>query len=172
MGGKIEVESTLGLGSKFTVTFTLKTTELEVVCEAMKQKNYDSIDVSGMKVMLVEDNDLNIEVALMFLEDAGVNVTVARNGKEALEKFLASSEGDFDVVLMDIMMPEMNGYEATVAIRESAHPSAKSVPIVAQTANAFQEDIKKVHESGMNGHISKPIDEGNLLKTLAKYKKL
>ncbi len=171
MGGKIEVESTLGLGSKFTVTLTLKTTDLEVVCEAMKQKNYDSIDVSGMKVMLVEDNDLNIEVALMFLEDAGVNVTIARNGKEALEKFLASSEGDFDVILMDIMMPEMNGYEATVAIRESAHPAAKSIPIVAQTANAFQEDIKKVHESGMNGHISKPIDEGNLLKTLAKYKK-
>lgn len=171
MGGKIEVESTLGLGSKFTVTLTLKTTNEEVVCEAMKTKTYSSIDVSGMRVLLVEDNDLNVDVALMFLEDAGVITTVAKNGKEALEKFLASAEGDFDAILMDVMMPVMTGYEATVAIRASSHPSAKNIPIIAQTANAFQEDVRKAEEAGMNAHIAKPLDEGELLKTLLKYKK-
>lgn len=172
LGGTISVDSTLGLGSTFTVTFTLKLTDLEVVCEAAKERvNKNSADVSGMKVLLVEDNELNIEVALMLLEDAGVSADVAKNGKEAVDKFLASKEGDYDLILMDVMMPVMNGYEATMTIRNSVHPLATTIPIIAQTANAFQDDIKKVKEAGMNAHISKPIEEENLLKILAQYKK-
>ena len=171
LGGTIEIDSTLGLGSTFTVTLTLKLTEHETVCDAIKEKVDRSVDVSGMKVLLVEDNELNVEVALMLLEDAGVKADVAKNGKEAVEKFMASKEGDYDLILMDVMMPVMNGYDATKAIRESDHPLSKSIPIIAQTANAFQEDIKKVKEVGMNAHISKPIDEENLLKVLSQYKK-
>ena len=172
LGGTISVDSTLGLGSTFTVTFTLKLTDLEVVCEAVKERvNKNSADVSGMKVLLVEDNELNIEVALMLLEDAGVSADVAKNGKEAVDKFLASKEGDYDLILMDVMMPVMNGYEATMTIRNSTHPLATTIPIIAQTANAFQDDIKKVKEAGMNAHISKPIEEENLLKILAQYKR-
>ncbi len=172
LGGTISVDSTLGLGSTFTVTLTLKLTDLSVVCDAAKERvRDDSIDVSGMKVLLVEDNELNVEVALMLLEDAGVSADVAKNGKEAVEKFLASNEGDYDLILMDVMMPVMNGYDATRAIREADHPMSKSIPIIAQTANAFQEDIKKVKEAGMNAHISKPIEEENLLKVLKLYKK-
>lgn len=172
LGGKISVESTLGLGSTFTVTLTLKLTDHNVVCDAAKERvKNDEIDFSGMKVLLVEDNDLNIEVALMLLEDAGVTADVAKNGKEAVEKFLASAVGDYDLILMDVMMPVMNGYDATIAIRASSHPLAKEIPIIAQTANAFKEDIKKVKEVGMNAHISKPIEEENLLEVLAEYKK-
>ena len=172
LGGTISVDSTLGVGSTFTVTFALKLTDLEVVCEAMKDRVLKTFaDVSGMKVLLVEDNDLNIEVALMLLEDAGVKVDVAKNGKEAVDKFLASKEGDYDLILMDVMMPVMNGYEATKTIRSSTHPLGATIPIIAQTANAFQDDIKKVKEVGMNTHISKPIDEENLLNVLAQYKK-
>lgn len=171
LGGTISVDSTLGLGSTFTVTFTLKLTDLDVVCEAVKERvNKNSADVSGMKVLLVEDNELNIEVALMLLEDAGVSADVAKNGKEAVDKFLASKEGDYDLILMDVMMPVMNGYEATMTIRKSNHPLATKIPIIAQTANAFQDDIKKVKEAGMNAHISKPIEEENLLKILAQFK--
>jgi len=171
LGGEITVDSNLGLGSTFVVTLTLKTTTLDVVCDAVKERVKPADDVSGMKVLLVEDNELNIEVALMLLEDAGVKADVAKNGKEAVEKFLASKEGDYDLILMDVMMPVMNGYEATIKIRESDHPLAQSIPIIAQTANAFQEDIKKVKEVGMNAHISKPIDEENLLKVLSQFKK-
>jgi CheY-like chemotaxis protein len=172
LGGTITVDSTLGLGSTFTVTFTLKLTDLDVVCEAVKERvNKNSADVSGMKVLLVEDNELNIEVALMLLEDAGVSADVAKNGKEAVDKFLASKEGDYDLILMDVMMPVMNGYEATQIIRSSTHPLATTIPIIAQTANAFQDDIKKTKEVGMDAHISKPIEEENLLKILAQYKK-
>lgn len=171
LGGEITVDSNLGLGSTFVVTLTLKTTTLDVVCNAVKERVKPADDVSGMKVLLVEDNELNIEVALMLLEDAGVKADVAKNGKEAVEKFLASKEGDYDLILMDVMMPVMNGYEATIKIRESEHPVAKTIPIVAQTANAFQEDIKKVKEVGMNAHISKPIEEENLLKVLSQFKK-
>ena len=172
LGGTISVDSTLGVGSTFTVTFALKLTDLEVVCEAVKDRVLKTFaDVSGMKVLLVEDNDLNIEVALMLLEDAGVKVDVAKNGKEAVDKFLASKEGDYDLILMDVMMPVMNGYEATKTIRSSTHPLGATIPIIAQTANAFQDDIKKVKEVGMNTHISKPIDEENLLNVLAQYKK-
>jgi len=171
LGGEITVDSTLGLGSTFTITFSLKTTDLDVICEAAKERVKSSVDVSGMKVLLVEDNDLNIEVALMLLEDAGINTAVAKNGKEAVDMFMASKEGDYDLILMDVMMPVMDGYEATRIIRSLNHPLSKSIPIIAQTANAFQEDIKKVKEVGMNAHISKPIDEENLLKVLAQFKK-
>ncbi len=172
LGGTISVESTLGLGSTFKVTFTLKLTDLEVVCDAVKERvSKNNADVSGMKVLLVEDNELNIEVALMLLEDAGVKADVAKNGQEAVDKFLASEVGDYDLILMDVMMPVMNGYEATEKIRASSHPLAATIPIIAQTANAFQDDIKKVKEVGMNAHISKPIEEENLLKILAEFKK-
>ena len=143
LGGEITVDSTLGLGSTFVVTLTLKTTTLEVVCDTVKERVKPAEDVSGMKVLLVEDNELNIEVALMLLEDAGVSAEVAKNGEEAVEKFLASKTGDYDLILMDIMMPVMNGYEATIKIRESDHPASKTIPIIAQTANAFQEERLK-----------------------------
>ena len=119
--------------------------------------------------LLICDDDRDIRNALkIYLSGEGYKIFEAKNGKEALEVIAAE---EIHLILMDIMMPVMNGYEATIKIRESDHPASKTIPIIAQTANAFQEDIKKVKEVGMNAHISKPIDEVNLLRVLSQFKK-
>ena len=114
----------------------------------------------------MEDNEFNQEVAREFLEMTGATVECAENGKEALDMFTSSEPGAYDIILMDVQMPVMGGYEATRAIRAAAHPSAKSVPILAMTANAFNEDIAAAVEAGMNGHIAKPIDVNILYRLL------
>ena len=126
-------------------------------------------DFSGRRVLLAEDNDLNLEIAAELLRLTGAEVVAAEDGKQALEQFAASEAGTFDVILMDIQMPEMDGYASARAIRDSAHPQARSIPIIAMTANAFEEDVTAALDSGMDAHVSKPIDTNVLYKTLQKF---
>jgi signal transduction histidine kinase/CheY-like chemotaxis protein len=167
MGGTISIKSKLSEGSCFTVTLELdinpekKDEVVEVVTK----------DIGGMKLLLVEDNLLNMEIAQEILEDEGAIITTAENGEIALETFTGSEPSTFDAILMDIMMPVMNGLDATKAIRASSHPEAKTIPIIAMTANAYAEDVKASFEAGMNAHIAKPINVPLLISTLNKYKK-
>ena len=169
MGGTISVESELGRGTTFTVDlpFTINR-HPEKTAEAEPDAAY--CDICGMSILLVEDNELNTEIAQTLLEHDGALVTTAVNGKEALELFRDKPTGTFDAILMDVMMPEMNGYEATRAIRLCDKPDAADVPIIAMTANAFAEDVERAKESGMNDHLSKPIELEKLKATLAKYR--
>ena len=123
-------------------------------------------DLTGQRILLVEDNDLNLEIAAELLRMTGATVEAAKNGMQALECFARSADGYYNVILMDIQMPIMDGYEATRAIRVCAHPQAATIPILAMTANAFQEDVAAALDAGMNGHISKPIDTTVLYETL------
>lgn len=132
----------------------------------MKQEESVSVDFSGMRVLLAEDNEMNMEIAESILHKAHFIVDKAVNGKEAMDMFVESMEGTYQVILMDVQMPEMDGYEATGAIRQSKHPQAQTIPIVALTANAFHEDAKRALEAGMNGHIAKPINIKELYATL------
>jgi CheY-like chemotaxis protein len=165
MGGTIRVKSKVGEGSCFTVELTMDTDE-EYRLVAEKDSG---TQLQGMKVLLVEDNELNMEIAEVILSEQGILVTKAVNGKEAVDKFAASKPGDFDAVLMDVMMPVMNGYDATRAIRNLEHPMAKTIPIIAMTANAYREDVEMAMEAGMNEHIAKPINIQLLLTVLDKY---
>jgi CheY-like chemotaxis protein len=131
--------------------------------------SYKKHDYSGKKVLLVEDNELNIEVASELLETVGIEVEKACNGKEAVEKIQSTPAGYFDLVFMDIQMPVMNGYQATEAIRATDREDLKTIPIVAMTADAFSDDVKKAKDAGMNGHIAKPIDISKLEKAMADW---
>ena len=122
-----------------------------------------------MRILLAEDNDLNMEIALFFLERYGAQVLCARNGQEATELFSASSPGDIDLILMDVMMPVMNGYDATRTIRAMDRPDAAGIPIIAMSANAFQDDILKSRAAGMNEHLPKPLSTQKLLSTVRRY---
>ena len=122
--------------------------------------------LEGVRVLLAEDNELNMEIAQFLLNNAGAEVTKAVNGREAVELFQKSEIGAFDVILMDIMMPQMDGYQATRAIRAMDRPDAATVPIIAMTANAFADDRQKAQEAGMNEHVTKPLESGLLLRTI------
>ncbi len=164
MGGVISVESQLNVGSKFIIDIGF-----EIDAKAMEEaeaSDEGELNLEGMRVMLVEDNELNMEIACFMLEDVGIDVTCVENGALAVEKFRDSEKGSFDVILMDIMMPVMNGLDASRAIRALDHPDAKTIPIIAMTANAYDEDVRNAHEAGMNGHIAKPIDTNLLYRTL------
>ena len=126
-------------------------------------------NVDGKNILLVEDNELNMEIAEVLLTDAGACVTKAVNGQQAVDIFRENKPGAFDVILMDIMMPVMNGYEATRCIRMLERPDAKKIPIIAMTANAFAEDVEKAKQMGMNEHLAKPLDVRMLLAVIAKY---
>ena len=145
----------------------------------MKQTSIENIDhqempqakenLRGIRVLLAEDNDLNAEIAEIQLEELGMKVTRANDGKQAVELFSDNPADTFDVILMDIMMPQMNGYEATKAIRSlSNRPDGCSIPIIAMTANAFAEDVQASMDAGMNGHLSKPIVMDEVVKTIAR----
>lgn len=166
LDGQISVTSERGKGSRFVITLPFEIDrnykETEQVVSAEK-----NMAISGLQILLVEDNALNLEVAQFILEKSGAQVTIARNGQEALRIFCQAESGTFDVILMDIMMPVMDGFEATRNIRQSDHADAGTVPILAMTANAFEEDIQRCMEAGMNDHISKPIDEEKLLTVVA-----
>jgi CheY-like chemotaxis protein len=165
MGGKISVSSTLGKGSCFTVEMAFEIDSSQQIEENTERP----ADFHGMKILLVEDNELNMEIATELLSAEGMVITPAENGKEALDLFEASAPGSFDAVLMDVMMPVMNGHEATKAIRKSLHPDAAKIPIIAMTANAYREDVQKAMEAGMNEHVAKPINMPLLLSVLQKY---
>lgn len=126
-------------------------------------------NLSGRRILLAEDNELNLEIAMEILNMNGLIVEDARDGKEAFERFIQSDPGYYDAILLDIQMPVMDGYASARAIRSSSHPSAKKIPIIAMTANAFEEDVAAALEAGMDAHISKPIDIEVLLQTLNRF---
>lgn len=167
MGGSIQVESQVDVGTTFTVLMPFGIDHAEH--QKFAEHEEISADIAGVKVLLVEDNELNMEIAEFLLEDAGAEVTKAENGQKAVEIFGASQVHGFDVILMDIMMPVMNGLDAAKTIRQMAREDAAEIPIFAMTANAFSEDARKSLEAGMNEHISKPIDAGKLIALIAKY---
>ena len=129
-----------------------------------------SVDLSGLKVLAAEDNEINAEILMELLEIENVQCEVASNGKEAVERFEQSAPGTYDVIFMDVQMPVMNGYEATRAIRASEHPQAKTIPIIAMTANAFDDDVRQALDSGMNAHLAKPIDMEKLKNIIAELR--
>ncbi len=167
MGGTIRVESRQGQGSCFTVEMDFDIDPEQRVQEEVPVQ----VSLKGMHVMLVEDNELNMEIAQELLEDEGIEVTTAENGQIAVDTFTQASAGTFDAILMDIMMPVMNGLEATKTIRASDHPEAKTIPIIAMTANAYVEDVNASLAAGMNAHIAKPIDFERLFTVLGQYRK-
>lgn len=167
MGGTIGVESKQGVGTTYTITlpFAIDNTATE---EPERQQT-DLTVLQGRRMLLAEDNALNMEITEFLLNDVGVKVTKAADGQQAVEAFAASPPGGFDAILMDVMMPVRDGHEATRAIRAMDRPDAKTIPIFAMTANAFTEDRRKALESGMNEHLSKPIDPDALYRLLVKY---
>ncbi len=168
MGGSIAVESQKGVGTTFTVEIPLELTE-----QGIRQKQEEPVhhDLTGVNVLMAEDNDLNAELATVMLEDAGMAVTRAFDGKEAVELFKNHPQGTYDIILMDIMMPNMDGHQAAKTIRAmgTERPDAATIPIIAVSANAFAEDIKASLDSGMNGHVSKPLNMKEVTDTIAKY---
>ena len=172
MGGTIDVESVKGQGSCFEVLLDLKIAEQRVTAPTQKiQENMQDISVlKGMRFLCAEDNELNAEILTELLKIEGAGCTICENGEEILNAFEQSAPGDYDMILMDVQMPVMNGYEATKAIRRSLHELAKTIPIIAMTANAFSEDIQHSLAAGMNAHISKPVEMRILEKTVRDIK--
>ncbi len=170
MGGSLEFESELGVGTTVRITLPLQIDDETPDSDDDSAKGpEEAVNIAGVHVLLAEDNELNREIAEFLLQDAGARITTVTDGKQAVEAFKASREGEFDVVIMDVMMPEMNGYEATKAIRVLDHPDATKVPIIAMTANAFTEDKRRAREAGMNDHIAKPFDVVPTIRTIARH---
>ncbi len=162
MKGTIRLESKLGVGTSFTITLPFAVDETP----EEKPRSPHAQGIKGARVLLVEDNLLNLEIAEFMLTEAGVVITTAANGKLALERFAASAPGDFDAILMDIMMPVMNGLEAARAIRALPRPDAATIPIIAMTANAFMDDVEQSRAAGMNEHLTKPLDAKRVIAAL------
>ena len=170
MGGTIEISSEVGAGSTFDVQIPL---DIDKTPQARERADgqANSCSLAGMNVLLAEDNELNAEIAQALLESEGIVVTRAADGNEAVDLYVGRPAGSFDAILMDIMMPGMDGYEATRAIRLSEKADAADIPIIALTANAFAEDAQAAHDAGMNAHLPKPLDFNKLKNMLARIKK-
>lgn len=167
MGGEIRVESKKGVGTTFTWTLTFKTDK-----EYREEKvaaNQQDFSLAGKKILAAEDNTLNAEILIFLLDDMGADTVLVENGKQVVEAFKESDWDEDDCILMDVMMPIMDGYTATRRIRGLSRPDAQSIPIIALTANAFAEDRKKAMEAGMNDHVAKPVDMKVLTAVLQKY---
>ena len=169
MGGTITFESKKGVGSTFVIRVPFK---IDLDADKREEsKDVSEKSIKGMHVLLAEDNELNMEIAEFLLQNEGAEVTKAWNGQEIVELFRKSEAGEFDVILMDIMMPIINGYEATKRIRSLDREDAKKIPIIAMTANAFTEDRIRAKEAGMDEHVAKPIDVELLIKVIHKLVK-
>lgn len=164
MGGTISVESELGEGSCFTVVIPF---EIDHEASLKQSEEVENADISGLNIMVAEDNELNMEIIEFLLTEQGAHVEKVQNGQEALDKFEGSEAGTYDVILMDLMMPLMDGISATKAIRASKHAEAETIPIIAMTANAFYEDERKCLDAGMNAHLAKPLDMKMVVSTIA-----
>lgn len=165
MNGKISLTSQKGAGTTFFVEIPMTVTE--EYAYKKPERNYGNVNLADINILMAEDNDLNAEIAIVQLEEYGIHITRAFDGKDVVKIFESSPEGTFDIILMDVMMPNMNGYEATIAIRNLQNRSdAKTVPIIAMTANAFAEDVQSSLNVGMNGHLSKPIVIDEVIKTI------
>ena len=162
MGGTITVESKLGEGSCFTVILPFK---IDTNARLEEKEDFNA-DISDIRVLLVEDNELNVEIAEFMLTENGAKVETVNNGLEAVQHFEASEPGTYDVILMDIMMPVMDGLTAARTIRDLERQDAKTIPIIAMTANAFREDAERCMEAGMNAHLAKPLDDEKIKQTI------
>ena len=165
MGGQIQVESQQGKGSRFTVTLPCALPQEDPAREEPQAQA--EIDLTGRHLLLAEDNLLNQEIATELLEMEGARVTAVENGRKTVTTFAQNPPGTFDAILMDIQMPELDGYGATREIRRMDRPDASTIPIVAMTANAFEDDVAASRAAGMNGHIAKPIDMNKVKAALA-----
>ena len=162
MNGTISVTSKEGEGSTFVIRIPFEiASKVEEITD----------DISGIKILLAEDNELNAEIAQTLLVDEGANVTVVSDGEQAVREFTRCAPHTYDVILMDIMMPKLDGIAATKAIRAMERPDAVEIPIIAMTANAFEEDARKCVEAGMNAHLSKPLQMDVVVGTIAQYYK-
>ena len=168
MGGTIEVQSEQGKGTEFIIRLDFPLSEEAPEEEAAQTDAASELDFVGMKLLLVDDNEINREIATLILEEAGFTLDTAVDGRDAVEKVAASAPGDYQAVLMDVQMPGMNGYEATQAIRKLENAELAGIPIIAMTANAFAEDVQAAKDAGMDGHIAKPIDVPKMLGVLSK----
>ena len=164
MGGTITFESEKGIGTTFVIRVPFKIDPDTDKCE--EQTDVSEKSIRGLHILLAEDNKLNMEIAEFVLQNEGADVTKAWDGQEAVELFRKSEPGEYDAILMDIMMPVMNGYEATKRIRSLNREDAKAIPIIAMTANAFTEDRIRAKEAGMDEHIAKPVDGKLLVKVI------
>ena len=162
MNGSIEVTSQVGVGSVFVITIPF-----EIAQEQKKgEETAEKYDIRGLHLLAAEDNELNAEIIEMLLTDDGAKVTVAKNGRQAVEHFENNPPGTFDAILMDVMMPVMDGIAATKAIRAMDRADAKTIPIIAMTANAFEEDAKRCLAAGMTAHLAKPFQIEDVEKTI------
>ena len=169
MGGSIEIESEQNKGTKITVNLPMRWCN-EYKSPIIEQKKSTAISLKGMKILLVDDNEMNREIAVELLTEKGILVDTANDGDVAVQKIKNASPNEYELVLMDVQMPRMNGYEATREIRGLPDPKKSSIPIVAMTANAFEEDRKNALAAGMDGHLAKPIDDQKLVQTLMEFR--
>ncbi|NLD10444.1 MAG: response regulator [Clostridiales bacterium] len=167
LGGSIGVESKLGEGTKFVVNMNMERAG-DIVEDEGEAKPVRT-DLKGRRVLICEDNSMNMEIAVSILSGAGLVADKAVNGKEGLEKFEASAPDYYDAILMDLRMPVMDGCTAAEKIRISDHPRGRTIPIIAMSADAYESDVKKCLEAGMNAHVSKPINADRFLEKLSKY---
>ena len=169
MGGSIQVESTQGVGTKFTVDISFDmASEADVYRDQISEQPDVLEKLEGKRILLAEDNDLNAEIAIELLAEQKIITDRAEDGAECLDKLEKADSGYYDMILMDIQMPEMDGYQATEMIRNLGNSRA-AVPIVAMTANAFEEDRQKALDADMNAHVSKPVDMNVLFRVMAKF---
>ncbi len=169
MEGTIGVDSQVGKGSIFQITLPFRIDGAQNIKHVDEEKNAQE-NIAGMQVLLVEDNEINCEIIEFMLKEAGAGVTTANDGKAAVDTFAASDPGTFDCVIMDLMMPVMSGYEATRVIRGLNRPDAKTVPIIALSANAFEEDVAMAKDAGMNEHLAKPVDIRKLFRVMSRLR--